>query len=138
MTIITGSSAESKTLLSQIKRVVRTNYSSPPAHGAQIVAAILGGSELRKLWEVELTEMRERIHSMRSELRNALTVTGSDFSFIVNQKGMFSYSGLATDVVRKVRADAGVYIVDSGRICVAALNESNIGYVAQAIAAALG
>ncbi len=114
LTVITGSAAESKTLLSQIKRVVRTNYSSPAAHGAQIVAAILGDAELRSLWENELTEMRQRIHLMRSQLCSALKVTGSDFSFIVNQNGMFSYSGLSTEVVRKVRSDYGIYIVDSG------------------------
>ena len=136
LTVITGSPAESKTLLSQIKRVIRTNYSSPAAHGAQIVAAILGDAALRDLWEAELTEMRQRIHAMRSELCSALKVTSSDFSFIVNQNGMFSYSGLSTEVVRKVRSDFGLYIVDSGRICVAALNSNNVGYVAKAIAAA--
>lgn len=137
LTVVCASAGESRILLSQIKRVIRTNYSSPAAHGAQIVEVILGDVELRAQWLQELSQMRERIHSMRSRLLEALQVTGHDFRFIVHQQGMFSYSGLTLEAVRRLRSEYGLYIVDSGRICVAALNENNVGYVAASIAAVL-
>jgi len=137
LSVLTSSASESKTLLSQIKRVIRTNYSSPASHGAQIVAAVLADAGLRSAWELELTEMRERIQVMRSQLQESLQAVGGDFKFIVDQKGMFSYSGLTKEQVHKLRADSALYIVDSGRICVAALNENNIGYVFNSIAAVL-
>ena len=139
LTLLTQSADQSRQILSQIKRVIRTNYSSPPAHGAQIVATILGDAELRTRWEQELTEMRERIHRMRALFVNCLREEGvsQDFQFIVKQRGMFSYSGLSLKAVRALRKDFGLYIVDSGRICVAALNDRNIPYVCKSIASVL-
>lgn len=137
LTVLTASAAESKTILSQIKRVIRSNYSNPASHGAQVVTTVLSDPELRANWVQELTEMRERIHKMRSTLLDTLQSAGVDFSFIVAQKGMFSYSGLTKAQVHRLRDENGIYIVDSGRICVAALNDNNVGYVAQSILAVL-
>lgn len=136
MTFVTSSADESKRVLSQVKRVIRTNYSSPPSHGAQIVAMVLADAELRMQWEAELAEMRERIWEMRGKFVDMLREKGveMDFGFIKNQRGMFSYSGLSPDAVKALREKFGLYIVGSGRICVAALNDNNIGYVCEAIA----
>jgi aromatic-amino-acid transaminase len=136
---VTQDAEEAKRVTSQLKRVVRTNYSNPSSHGGQIVALVLGDSELHARWEVELAEMRTRIQSMRKLFVQKLQERGieRDFSFIANQKGMFSYSGLELEAVRRLRSDFGIYIVDSGRICVAAMNENNIGPVADAIAKVL-
>jgi aromatic-amino-acid transaminase len=136
---VTTDADEAKRVTSQLKRVVRTNYSNPSSHGAQIVALVLGDSELLARWEVELAEMRTRIQNMRKLFVQRLAERGikRDFSFIANQKGMFSYSGIELDAVRRLRSDFGIYIVDSGRICVAAMNENNIGPVADAIAKVL-
>lgn len=138
LTIQTSSKDESKRVLSQLKRVIRTNYSSPPSHGGQVAALILGNPELRARWEVELTEMRERILRMRSLFVQGLAAKGLDFGFIENQVGMFSYSGIPLEAVRKLRSDYSLYILDSGRICVAAMNPSNMGYICDSIAAVLG
>jgi aromatic-amino-acid transaminase len=136
---VTKDTDEAKRVTSQLKRVVRTNYSNPSSHGGQIVAMVLGDPELAARWEVELAEMRMRIQSMRKLFVQKLGERGikRDFSFIANQKGMFSYSGLELEAVRRLRSDFGIYIVDSGRICVAAMNEKNIGPVADAIAKVL-
>lgn len=136
LTIVTASAEESKRVLSQVKRVIRTNYSNPSSHGAQIVAMVLGDKELRAQWVVELDEMRERIQKMRSIFVKTLKDKGvkQDFSFIESQRGMFSFSGLTKDLVHRLRSDNGIYIVDSGRICVAAMNERNIGGICEAIA----
>jgi aromatic-amino-acid transaminase len=136
---VTKDADEAKRVTSQLKRVVRTNYSNPSSHGGQIVAMVLGDPELAARWEVELAEMRTRIQSMRKLFVQKLGERGikRDFSFIANQKGMFSYSGLELEAVRRLRSDFGIYIVDSGRICVAAMNEKNIGPVADAIAKVL-
>jgi aromatic-amino-acid transaminase len=134
--VITESDEESARVLSQVKRVVRTNYSNPPSHGSKLVASVLGSPELRVLWERELGEMRERIKTMRKLLVEQIhaRVPGADFSFIAKQRGMFSYSGLTKEQVRRLRAEFSIYAIDSGRICVAALNSRNIDYVADAIA----
>jgi aromatic-amino-acid transaminase len=118
---------------------VRTNYSNPSSHGGQIVALVLSDPELRARWEVELAEMRNRIQSMRKLFVQRLAERGikRDFSFIAQQKGMFSYSGIELEAVRRLRSEFGIYIVDSGRICVAAMNENNIGPVTEAIAKVL-
>lgn len=139
LTLICSSSEESERVLSQLKRVIRTNYSNPPTHGGSVVATVLNTPELRQLWEEELAGMRERIRTMRSQLVEKLKAHGveQDFSFVLQQRGMFSYSGLSKDQVDRLREDHGVYAVASGRICVAALNSKNIDYVAQAIAAVL-
>jgi aromatic-amino-acid transaminase len=139
LSIVTGSKEESARVLSQVKRVIRTNYSNPPTHGASIVAAVLGSPELRAQWETELAEMRQRIKSMRTTMVDALAnnVAGRDFSFVGRQRGMFSYSGLSVEQVGRLRSEYGIYALDTGRICVAALNRSNIDRVTQAILAVL-
>jgi aromatic-amino-acid transaminase len=139
ITFVTGDADEAKRVTSQVKRTIRTNYSSPSSHGAQIVALVLGSPELRQAWESELRDMRVRIQSMRSLFVQRLKARGiaRDFSFIEQQHGMFSYSGLELDKVRRLRSEFGLYIVDSGRICVAAMNESNLDYITEAIAQVL-
>ena len=122
-------------VLSQLKRVIRTNYSNPPTHGAQIVATVLDTPALRSLWEEELAGMRLRIRAMRIALREQLEAAGlgRDFSFITRQRGMFSYSGLTSAQMHRLRDEFGVYGIDSGRICVAALNRGNLESVVKAI-----
>jgi aromatic-amino-acid transaminase len=139
LTVVAGDKDEASRVLSQLKRVVRANYSNPPMHGSQIVAAVLSSPELRALWEAELATMRDRIKLMRAELVEALheRLPDVDFRFVLAQRGMFSYSGLSKDVVLKLRAQAGVYAIDTGRICVAALNSHNVEYVADSIARVL-
>jgi aromatic-amino-acid transaminase len=137
LTIVTASSDESARVLSQLKRIIRTNYSNPPAHGGSIVAAVLGDPRLRALWEEELAEMRNRIKAMRSALVEGLKARGvkGDFSYMLRQNGMFSYSGLSPAQVERLRNEFGIYAVSTGRICVAALNTKNIDYVCDALAA---
>lgn len=139
LSIITASKEESGRVLSQLKRVIRTNYSNPPIHGGAVVAAVLGSTELRALWEEELAGMRVRIREMRAGLVAKLQERGvaQDFSFVIQQRGMFSYTGLTADQVEKLRADYGIYAVSTGRICLAALNNKNIDYVADSIAKVL-
>ncbi|MDP1984948.1 MAG: amino acid aminotransferase [Sulfuritalea sp.] len=139
LTIVTASKDESARVLSQVKRVIRTNYSNPPTHGGAIVAACLSSPELRQMWEDELAGMRDRIRVMRASLVENLKAAGApqDFSFINVQRGMFSYTGLTAAQVEKMRAEYGIYAVSTGRICVAALNTRNIEYVAKAIATVL-
>ncbi|ODP34014.1 amino acid aminotransferase [Pandoraea sp. ISTKB] len=139
LSIVTGNKDESARVLSQLKRVIRTNYSNPPTHGGSVVAAVLGNAELRALWEEELAEMRERIRAMRLALVEKLRAQGvdRDFSFVIKQRGMFSYSGLTADQVERLREEFGIYAVSTGRICVAALNDKNIDHVASAIAQVL-
>ncbi len=136
LTILTASAEESKRVLSQIKRVIRTNYSSPPSHPAQIVNLVLSDPELRQQWEAELAEMRDRIFAMRSKFVEMLREKGveQDFSFIQNQRGMFSYSGLTPEAVKTLREENSLYIVGSGRVCLAAMNDNNIGAICAAIA----
>ena len=136
MSIVAESTDEAARALSQLKRVVRTNYSNPPTHGSKTVAAILGSPELRTLWETELSGMRERIREVRGQFVAKLKerLPGLDFSFVINQRGMFSYSGLNKDQVDQLRDKYSVYTIDTGRICVAALNSKNIDYVVDAIA----
>jgi aromatic-amino-acid transaminase len=138
LTIVTASKDESARVLSQVKRVIRTNYSNPPTHGGAIVAACLASPELRQMWETELAGMRDRIRVMRASLVENLQVAGApNFAFINVQRGMFSYTGLTAAQVEKMRAEYGIYAVSTGRICVAALNTRNIEYVAKAIAAVI-
>jgi len=139
LSIVSESAEEAGRVLSQLKRVIRTNYSNPPTHGAQVVASVLTSPELRKMWEDELAEMRDRIKVMRGALVNELTAAGvaGDLSYITRQKGMFSYSGLNATQMQRLRSEFGIYGVDSGRICVAALNSGNIKAVAAAIKAVM-
>jgi aromatic-amino-acid transaminase len=136
LSVVATSKDEAARVLSQLKRVVRANYSNPPTHGGAIVAMILGTPELRELWETELAAMRERIKGMRATLVERLhaRLPGRDFSYMLRQRGMFSYSGLSKDAVQRLREEFGVYAIDTGRICVAALNSRNVDYVADAIA----
>jgi len=127
---------EAARLLSKIKQTIRANYSSPSTHGASLVAGVLGSTELRARWEQELGEMRSRIHAMRAGLVDKLATLGvPDFGFINRQAGMFSYSGLSKAQVHRLRDEYAIYALDSGRICVAALNRSNLDTVAAAVAA---
>jgi aromatic-amino-acid transaminase len=139
ITFVTADADEAKRVTSQLKRTIRTNYSSPSSHGGQIVALVLGNADLHQKWATELTEMRVRIQKMRALFVQRLKARGitRDFSFIEQQRGMFSYSGLELDKVLRLRSEFGIYVVDSGRICVAAMNENNLDYIADAIARVL-
>ena len=139
LSIVTQDASEVSKVLSQVKRVIRTNYSSPPTHGGQAVATVLTTPELRTQWERELGEMRERIKTMRRQLVDKIRSHRADFdfSFVVEQRGMFSYSGLTREQVQRLRDEYSIYAIDSGRICVAALNTHNVDYVAQAVAKVL-
>ena len=136
LSVLCVSREEAARVLSQLKTVIRTNYSNPPTHGGAIVAAVLGNPELRSLWEAELGEMRVRIKAMRQKLVDGLKASGvkQDMSFITSQIGMFSYSGLSKDQMVRLRNEFGVYGTDTGRMCVAALNSKNIDYVCASIA----
>ena len=135
LSIVAASAEEAGRVLSQLKRVVRTNYSNPPIHGSQVVATVLSTPELRKQWEEELAGMRVRIREMRQALVEKLKAKapGQDFDFVIKQRGMFSYSGLTKAQVERLRSEFSVYAVDTGRICVAALNSRNIDAVVDAI-----
>jgi len=139
LSVVCASKDEAGRVLSQIKRVIRSNYSNPPTHGAQIVATVLSTPELRAQWEQELAGMRDRIRAMRSTLVEKLTAAGvkGDLSYITRQKGMFSYSGLSAAQMERLRTEFGVYGVSTGRICVAAINLHNVDDVAKAIAAVM-
>ncbi len=136
LSVVCQSKDEAARVLSQLKVVIRTNYSNPPTHGAAVVAAVLGKPEWRALWEQELGEMRTRIKSMRQALADGLKAAGvaQDMSFITRQAGMFSYSGLTKEQMQRLRSEFGVYGTDTGRLCVAALNSKNIAHVCQSIA----
>jgi len=136
LSVVCQSAEEAARVLSQLKIVIRTNYSNPPIHGAQIVATVLTAPTLRAQWEQELASMRARIKAMRLALVDKLAAAGVslDLTFITRQQGMFSYSGLNVQQMRRLRSEFGVYGVDSGRICVAALNANNLDRVATAIA----
>lgn len=139
LTAVLSDRDEAQRVLSQLKRVIRTNYSNPPTHGGTVVSHILNTPTLRSEWEAELAAMRGRIRRMRSELAERLKAAGAsrDFSFVTRQRGMFSYTGLTAAQVDRLREDHAIYAVSSGRICVAALNDGNIDRVARAIAAVL-
>ena len=136
LSVLCQNKEEAGRVLSQLKIVIRTNYSNPPTHGGAVVAAVLNNPELRALWEKELGEMRVRIKAMRQKLVDGLKAAGvqQDMSFITTQIGMFSYSGLSKDQMVRLRTEFGVYGTDTGRMCVAALNSKNIDYVCAAIA----
>ena len=139
LSVLCENKEEAGRVLSQLKIVIRTNYSNPPTHGGAIVAAVLANPELRALWEKELGEMRVRIKSMRQMLVDGLKAAGvkQDMSFITRQIGMFSYSGLNKDQMVRLRNEFGVYGTDTGRMCVAALNSKNIAHVCASIAKVL-
>jgi aromatic-amino-acid transaminase len=140
LSVVTGSDEEAKRVLSNLKRIVRTNYSNPPTHGGQIVATVLGNPQLTSLWDRELGGMRERIKAMRKLFVEGIhkRVPGADWNFILRQRGMFSYTGLTRDQVLTLRKDNSIYTIETGRVCVAALNTKNVDYVADAIAKVIG
>jgi aromatic-amino-acid transaminase len=139
LSVVTASAEEAARVLSQVKRVVRANYSNPPTHGSQVVATILGTPNLRDLWIRELGDMRERMKAMRKLLVEKIKsrAPSADFSFVLNQRGMFSYSGLSKEQVRRLREENHIYTIDTGRICIAALTTTNVDYVADAIASVI-
>ena len=136
LSVLCSDKDEAGRVLSQLKIVIRTNYSNPPIHGGTVVATVLNTPELRTLWEKELGEMRVRIKAMRQKLVDGLKAAGvtQDMGFITQQIGMFSYSGLNKDQMVRLRTEFGVYGTDTGRMCVAALNSENIDYVCASIA----
>ncbi|MBD8166290.1 amino acid aminotransferase [Erwinia persicina] len=138
-TLVAADATVVDTAFSQVKATIRANYSNPPAHGAAVVATILDNSALRALWEQELTSMRERIQRMRQLFVNTLQEKGAkgDFSFIINQNGMFSFSGLTKDQVVRLREEFGVYAVNSGRVNVAGMTPDNMSQLCEAIVAVL-
>jgi len=139
LTVVAADKDEATRILSQMKRVIRANYSTPPTHGGSVIAAILGDARLRALWEEDLAGMRDRIKAMRQQLVDGLKTRGvkRDFSFVLRQRGMFSYSGLTPEQMQRLATDFGIYGLSTGRICVAALNPRNIDAVCDAIAAVL-
>jgi len=139
LSVVCSSAEETSRVLSQLKIVIRTNYSNPPTFGAQVVATVLTTPALRAMWEEELAGMRDRIKAMRHALVAKLQAAGvkGDLSYITTQVGMFSYSGLSKEQMQRLRAEFGVYGVDSGRICVAAINGGNIDAVAKGIASVM-
>ncbi|WP_147196659.1 amino acid aminotransferase [Pantoea sp. CCBC3-3-1] len=138
-TLVASEASIADTAFSQVKATIRANYSNPPAHGAAVVATILSNETLRTLWEQELTDMRQRIHRMRQLFVNTLQEKGAkgDFSFIINQNGMFSFSGLSKDQVIRLREEFGVYAVNSGRVNVAGMTPDNMSPLCEAIVAVL-
>ena len=139
LSIVAPDGGQARAVQSQVKRIIRTIYSSPSAHGASLVAGVLTSPELRALWEEELGQMRERIHALRGGLVAKLAELGKpEFGFINDQAGMFSYSGLDKAQVERLREEFGIYAVGTGRICVAALNQGNLEYVARAVATVSG
>ncbi len=139
LSVVCADAGEATNVLGQLKFTVRRNYSSPPIHGGQIVAAVLSEPDLRRTWEGELAAMRERIKAMRQVLHGVLAakVPGRDFGYFLSQHGMFSYTGLSPRQVDRLREEFAVYLVRSGRMCVAGLNRGNVEPTAQAMAAVL-
>ena len=136
LSVLCESAEEASRVLSQLKIMIRTNYSNPPTHGASVVAMVLNTPALRQQWEAELGAMRVRIHTMRQKLVEGLKAAGvqANMDCITRQIGRFSYSGLSKDQMVRLRSEFGIYGTDTGRMCVAALNEQNIGYVCASIA----
>ena len=140
LSAVCADKAEADLVMGQLRFTVRRIYSSPPMHSAQIVARVLGDATLRAMWEGELAQMRERIARMRRALHDRLVarVPGRDFGYFLTQRGMFSYTGLSAAQVDRLREEHAVYLIRSGRICVAGLNEANVERTAEAMAAVIG
>jgi aromatic-amino-acid transaminase len=139
LSVVCTDAAEADLVLGQLKATVRRNYSSPPIHAAGIVARVLGDATLRPQWEAEVAAMRERILAMRQRLHAVLKakLPGRDFGYFLTQRGMFSYTGLSAAQVDRLRDEHAVYLVRSGRMCVAGLSTKNVELTAAAIAAVL-
>ena len=140
LSIIAESAEEARNAFSIVGQAIRANYSMPPAHGATVVYTIMNDPELRRLWESEVTEMRNRINGLRSKMVQKLAASGvsKDFSFIEKQRGMFSYSGLTFEQVRTLRSEYSIYIADTGRMSIAGVSDSNIDYLCESIAKVVG
>ena len=139
LTVVTQSASEAAVVLTQIKSVIRANYSNPPSHGARIVERVLSDPAKYQQWLGELTQMRTRIRTMRKMLADEMTRIGAkrDFSFVTRQNGMFSFTGLSPEQIDRLAAEYGIYAVRNGRICICGLNTKNVEYVAKSIAAVL-
>lgn len=139
LSVVCPDAAQAVNVLGQLKATIRRNYSNPPLHGGQLVARVLTDPELRPMWEAEVVAMRDRIQSMRRKLYDVLTakLPGRDFNYFLTQRGMFSYTGLTAEQCDRLREEFGVYLVRSGRMCVAGLNTGNVEATASAIAAVL-
>jgi aromatic-amino-acid transaminase len=139
LSVVCADAGEAVNVLGQLKFTVRRNYSSPPIHGGQIVAAVLSEPALRGDWEAELAAMRERIKAMRRALHGVLAakMPDRDFGYFLSQHGMFSYTGLSPRQVDRLREEFAVYVLRSGRMCVAGLNRGNVDATARAMAAVL-
>jgi len=138
-TLVAENSEVAATAFSQVKSIIRSIYSNPPAHGSAVVTHILGDAELRAEWEAEVAEMRDRIQEMRELFVATLKAEGvdADFTFIERQNGMFSFSGLTKEQVNRLKVEFAIYIVGSGRISVAGMTKSNMGPLCKGIAAVL-
>lgn len=139
LTVLLGDKEEARRVLSQVKRIVRTNYSNPPSWGAKLVSSVLGDSSLRTQWRAELDSIRARIQDLRALFVEGMQAAklDRDFSFVREQKGMFSYTGIPAEAVRTLRSEFGIYMLETGRICVAALNKNNVERVCSAIGTVL-
>jgi len=139
LSVVCPDAAQAALVLGQLKFAVRRNYSSPPIFGGQIVARVLADPELRPLWEGEVAAMRERILAMRRQLHDVLAtkLPGRDFGYFLSQQGMFSYTGLSPAQVDRLREEFAVYLVRSGRVCIAGLNTGNVEPTAVAMAAVM-
>jgi len=139
LSIVCDDAEEAARVLGQLKATVRRNYSSPPNFGAQVVSCVLNNPELKASWLAEVEAMRLRIIEMRQVLVDALTqaVPGKNFDFLLKQRGMFSYTGLSAAQVDRLRNEFGVYLIASGRVCMAGLNRNNVHQVAEAFAAVM-
>ena len=139
LSVVCPDAAQAVNVLGQLKATIRRNYSNPPLHGGQLVARVLSDPALRAMWEAEVVAMRDRIQAMRRQLHDVLSakVPGRDFSYFLTQRGMFSYTGLSAEQCDRLKEEFGVYLVRSGRICIAGLNTGNVEAAAQAIAAVL-
>ena len=139
LSVVCPDAKQAEFVLGQLKFTVRRNYSSPPLHGASVISTVLNDPALKAEWQGEVAQMRERIKAMRQKLFDTLSAaaSGRDFSYLITQRGMFSYSGLSPEQVDRLREEFGVYLVRSGRMCIAGLNDGNVDYVAAAMAAVL-
>lgn len=139
LSVVCPDAAQAVNVLGQMKAIIRRNYSNPPMHGGQLVATVLTDPKLRPMWEAEVVAMRDRIQAMRKALHDVLVakVPGRDFSYFLTQRGMFSYTGLTAAQCDRLKEEFGVYVVRSGRMCVAGLNTRNVEATAAAMAAVL-
>lgn len=140
LSVVCQDAEEASRVLGQLKATVRKNYSSPPTYGARLASTVLGNAELKRLWKEELDIMRTRIQRMRGRLCHALAsrLPTQDSSYLIRQRGMFSYTSLTVAQIDKLREDYSVYLVRSGRLCLTGLNDRNVDYVAEAIATVVG